>query len=74
MYTFGIASLLARQLQEKNKATVFITSYLPILNSFQVIEFNRFVLFIFLILQICPVFLVLYVAEIRAFSSQSFRG
>lgn len=36
VYSMGVASLMARQLADKNHATAFITGYLPFLNTFQV--------------------------------------
>ncbi|KAK4016896.1 bestrophin-3 isoform X1 [Daphnia magna] len=35
VYSIGVASLMARQLADKNPATSFITGYFPMLNTFQ---------------------------------------
>jgi hypothetical protein len=36
VYSIGLASLMARNLADKNHATSFITGYFPMLNTFQV--------------------------------------
>lgn len=44
VYSIGVASLMARQLADKNPATSFITGYFPMLNTFQVCEWKCVIL------------------------------
>lgn len=74
VYTYGLASMLARNFTDKHHATVFISSYIPVLNTFQVnyiINLENSIVKIRVFLEI--VFPLLHLAQIWPFGRQSFR-